>query len=79
MRAKKKKLSELAAEEISERISKGEWASRLPNEHGLADALQISRRVTREALQILEKSGVISPPVRGKRREVLRVPRPLSN
>ncbi len=74
MNSKKKKLSELAAEEVQDRIANGEWSTTLPNEHGLADVLQISRRVTRESLLILEKSGIISAPVRGKRRSILTIP-----
>jgi len=69
---RRQKLCDIAANTILARIGNGEWVGTLPSEHTLASSLNASRRVIREALTILENTGIISASQRGQRRKILK-------
>lgn len=53
-------LSQRTADWLARAIADGEWVKTLPGERALCDHLQVSRPVLRDALQHLEKIGLIS-------------------
>lgn len=57
---------------LRERMDAGHWGSELPGERKLAEELQIGRDTVRAALETLERKGVVSAPVRGHGRKILR-------
>jgi GntR family transcriptional regulator, sialic acid-inducible nan operon repressor len=58
----RRKLSQAVLDRLQERIDAGEWrpGDQLPSERDLMESLGVGRPAVREALQSLERSGIIS-------------------
>lgn len=67
---KRSKLSQQVADLMRQSISENEWHEALPSEQKLGERFCVSRRVVREALETLEKQGVVGPSSRGKKRRI---------
>jgi len=67
---KRPSLAQLAAQSLREGIASGLWQGHLPGERELSEALQISRRTLRAALEELERQGLIEVHERRQRRIV---------
>ncbi|MCZ7583640.1 MAG: GntR family transcriptional regulator [Deltaproteobacteria bacterium] len=62
IRLQREQLSKQVAQQIQDNITEGKLKSgdRLPSERELAEQLQVSRTVVREAVKLLEDRGLIS-------------------
>ena len=65
----KPSLVQYAADALRDGIRKGEWVGRLPGERILSERLQISRPTLRQALDLLEREGLLRNEP-GKRRVI---------
>ena len=63
-------LVEQITAQIRDGIADGQWLRHLPGERGLARELGVSRRSLRQALEVLEESGLLRCEARARRRIV---------
>ena len=61
-RIQRRKLSQAVLDRLQERIDAGEWGpgDQLPSERDLMESLGVGRPAVREALQSLERSGIVA-------------------
>ena len=70
----RKSLGVLLAEHLKNDIASDVWVDRLPGYRVLSAHYQVSDRTSREAVNILEKEGILEAPIQGKKRAILKSP-----
>jgi DNA-binding LacI/PurR family transcriptional regulator len=64
-------ITDQVAEHLRSEILRGRWSATLPGKHQLADELGVNNKTVESALQQLEKTGLLLPQGRGRRRRVV--------